>query len=217
MFKRYLLTLIAVPLLLAGMLFGLAPLVLLRPRLETPLFEQSACLWGSAMVLLLIVAGNRLLKMIWRFRATAAPVPLEQLRQRLLAVNQLACPVKATAKGNRIIVTWRRAETPWCELLSRLDRPRLYELRCRFEVDTRTVYLIDRIRPVEFVLCPDQVKTGFARPCLPFLRSRLDHLMHIDQYASLEAYQYDFLPREIKSPILGTILACGWDVRFSLF
>jgi hypothetical protein len=32
----------------------------------------------------------------------------------------------------------------------------------------------------------------------------------------MEPFQYDFLPHEIKAPVLGTILASGWNVRFSL-
>lgn len=217
MFRRYLLSLFALTLLLGGLLLSMMPLGLLRSRLETPLFEQSVCLWVSAVVLVLIPLGNKLLKMVWSFRATAEPVPLEQLREQLLAVNQLACPVRATARRHRIILTWRNDEAPWCEVLSHRDLHHIYELRCRFDAHTHTVFLIDRIRAVDFVICPDHVKIGFARICLPFLWRRLGRPKTIDQYPSLEAYDYDFHPREIKTPVLGTILASGWNVRFSLF
>jgi hypothetical protein len=217
MFKRYILSLLALTLLLAGLLLSLALLLPLRPRLETPFFEQAACLWASTVLLLLIPAGNRLLRKVWFFRGTEYPVSLEQLHERLLAVNGLDCPVTATAKRGKIILTWRRTDARWCELFSRLDMQRLYELRCRFDVDTRTVYLVDRIRTIDFVVCPDHVKTGFARICLPFIRSRHRRLTTIEQFPTLEAFEYDFHPREIKAPVLGTILACGWNARFSLF
>jgi hypothetical protein len=217
MIKRWFLTLLGLPLLVIGAAFSLTPLLLLQPRLESPLFEQAACLWGSLVVLLLIPTGNALLSKIWFFRGVAEPVPLEQLHERLLAVNGLVCPVSAREKRDRIIFSWRRTEARWCELFSRQGMERLYEVRCRFDTDTRTVFLVDRMRAVDFVVCPDHVRTGFARICLPSLCSRHRRLTAIDQFAALEAYEYDFHLREIKAPVLGTILASGWNVRFSLF
>jgi len=101
-------------------------------------------------------------------------------------------------------------------VFSRLGLTRLYELHCRFDADTRTVFLIDRLRSADFLICPDRVKTGRARIPLPLLRARSKQLAAIEQYATLAEHDYVFHPREIKSPVLGTILASGWHVRFSL-
>ena len=90
-------------------------------------------------------------------------------------------------------------------------------LHCRFDADTRTVYLMDRQRTADFLICPDRVKTGRLRIPLPLLRLRAKRLAAIEQYALLAEDEYNFHPREIKSPVLGTILASGWHVRLSLF
>ena len=59
--------------------------------------------------------------------------------------------------------------------------------------------------------------TSLPVPCLlPLLRLRPSRLGSVEQYAATESFQYDFLPREIKGPVLGTILQSGWNVRFSL-
>lgn len=215
--KRYVLTLLAMVLVLLGVIASLAPLLLVRSRLEAPISALCLCLWLVLVIVVVLPLGNMLLKHIWFFRGTGEPVPLEQLRARLLAVNTLPCPVAALAKRRKIVLTWRITDTQWCELLSRMERPLLYELHCRFDADTRTVILVDRIRRVDYVICPDRVKTGLARIPLPLLRARRKRLATLDQYSTLEAHDYDFLPWEIKSPTLGTILACGWNVRFSLF
>lgn len=217
MLKRYSLTLLALVLMLLGIAVSYAPLLLLRSRLESHIAALSFCLWLVLVIVVALPLANMLLKKIWFFRGTGEPISLEQLRERLLAVNALPCPVAAHAKRKNIVLTWRIADTQWCELLSRLDRPQLYELHCRFDADTRTVILADRIRRVDYVICPDRVKTGRARIPLPLLRARRKRLATLDQYSTLEDHDYDFRPWEIKSPTLGTILACGWNVRFSLF
>lgn len=216
MLKRYGLTLLALLLVLLGVVASLTPLLLVRPRLEPSISALSLCLWLVLAIVVVLPLCNMLLKKIWFFRGSGEPVALEQLRERLLAVNALPCPVTALPKRRKIVLTWRIADTQWCELLSRLDRPQLYELHCRFDVDTRTVFLVDRIRLVDYVICPHQVKTGLARIPLPLLRARRKRLATLEQYSALEAHDYDFRPWEIKSPTLGTILACGWNVRFSL-
>ena len=217
MLKRYSLTLLALGMLLFGMAASYAPLLLVRDKLEPHIAALCFCLWLALVIVVVLALANMLLKKIWFFRGTGEPVSLEQLRDRLLAVNALPCPVAALAKRKKIVFTWRIADTQWCELLSRLDRPQLYELHCRFDADTRTVFLADRIRQVDYVICPDRVKTGLARIPLPLLRTRRKRLATLEQYSTLEAHDYDFRPWEIKSPTLGTILACGWNVRFSFF
>lgn len=217
MLKRYSLTLLALGLVLFGVAASYAPLLLLRDTLESHVVALAFCLWLVLVIAVVLPLANMLLKKIWFFRGTGEPATLEQLRERLLAINTLPCPVSAHAKRKKIVFTWRITDTQWCELLSRLDRPQLYELHCRLDTDTRTVFLTDRIRWVDYVICPDRVKIGLAHIPLPLLRARRKQLATIDQYTRLEAHDYDFRPWEIKSPVLGTILACGWNVRFGLF
>lgn len=216
MLKRSLLTLLFLFGLLLAALVGLLPLLVVRAKLDAPTYLLALCLWVALAILVLIPVFSMLLKKIWFFRGSGDPVPLDVLKERLLAINTMNCPVAALAKRKKIILTWRYQETQWCEMFSRLDLNRLFELHCHFDADTRTVTLVDRIRTADFLICPERVKIGRARIPLPLLRARSGRLATIEQYPALEAHDYDFHPREIKSPVMGTILACGWNVRFSL-
>ena len=140
----------------------------------------------------------------------------DELRGRLLAVNTLDAPVRVVERRRKLVVGWRHDEVQWCELLSRRDLRSLYELHLHIDPRTRTVTLMDRRRPVQFLFCPEGVRTGRPRVVLPLLRLRPSRLGSVEQYAATESFQYDFLPREIKGPVLGTILQSGWNVRFSL-
>ena len=216
MLKRYAFTLFSLFLLLIAVLISLTPLLVVRTRLDAPTFAMALCLWAALSILVVIAVAGTILKKIWFFQGTGDPVSLEQVRQRLLTINTMQCPVAAIATRKKMILTWRIQETQWCELFSRLGISRLYELHCRFDADTRTVFLSDRIRSADFLICPDQVKLGRRRIPLPLLRAQSRRFGTIEQYSTLAAYDYALHPREIKSPVLGTILACGWNVRFSL-
>jgi len=217
MLKRFVLTLFFLLLLLAAALISLLPLLLIRAKLDGPTFLVALCLWGALASVVLLAFFGMMLKKIWFFRGTGDPISLDQLRQRLLTVNAMDCPVAAVARRQKIILTWRYQEVQWCELFSRLGLNRLFELHCCFDADTRTVFLQDRIRSADFLICPERVKTGGLRIPLPLLWARSKRLNAIEQYATLAPHDFAFHPREIKSPVLGTILASGWHVRFSLW
>ena len=217
MLRRFFLTLFSLGLLMAGALASLTPLLLLRQRLDMSTFAMSVCIWLAVVLLALLLLTNMLLRRIWFFRGQGEPTPLDQLRQRLLSVNDLGCPVMALDKRRKMVFTWRFKELPWCELFSRLGKRRIDELHCRFDADTWTVYLSDRVRLADFLICPNQVKTGRPHIILPLLRASSKRLNAIEQYTALAGHDYAFHAREIKSPVQGAILASGWHVRYTLF
>jgi len=182
MLKRYIQTFVALLLLLLAGLVTLAPILAVRAKLDGPTFMLAACLWAALTLLALIPVSGMLLQKIWFFRGTGDPATLKQLQERLLAINAVNCPVSAAVKRKKLIFTWRTQELQWCELFSRLDVKRLYELHCRFDADTRTVYLLDRIRLADFVVCPERVKIGSLRIPLPLLRARSRRLAKAQKY-----------------------------------
>ena len=217
MLKRYFLTFFSLFLLLLVYLISLLPLLAIRGQLEETTSTMAFCLWGVLAVVSFIPVLGRLIKNVWLFQGTGEPLTLEQLQERLLGINGVSCPVLVIGKRKKLIFTWRYRELLWCELFSRLGISNLYELHCRFDPATRTVFLTDRLRNADFLICPEGVKIGFRRIPLPFFRVRPRRLGTIEQYTTKQAHAYDFHPREIKSPVMGTILASGWNVRFSLF
>jgi len=174
-------------------------------------------IWGVLAAGSLLLVLGMLIRKIWFFRGTGEPATLEQLRDLLLSVNAMPGPVQVVGTKKRLVFSWRYQEMQWCELCNDLGIRRLFELHCRFDPATRTVLLADRMRIADFLICPDQVKVGSLRVPLPFLRVRPKRLGSIEQYMTTAPSKYCFHPREIKSPVMGTILASGWNVRFSLF
>ena len=216
MFTRLLRTLFWLLLWLMAVLLGPGGLLLFADRLDAGLAALLACLWLTLACLSLPVVLQVLLRRVWFFPGTGVAVDEDELRGRLLAVNNLDAPVRVVERRRKLVVGWRHDEVQWCELLSRRDLRSLYELHLHIDPRTRTVTLMDRRRPVQFLFCPEGVRTGRPRVVLPLLRLRPSRLGSVEQYAATESFQYDFLPREIKGPVLGTILQSGWNVRFSL-
>ena len=217
MLKRYFLTFFSLFLLLIVYLISLLPLLVVRGQLDEPAYMRALCIWGVIALLSFIPVLTRLINRVWFFQGAGEPMPPEQLQQQLLSVNDRPGPVRVISKRKKLIFTWRYQESQWCDLCSRLGLSNLYELHCRFDPATRTVFLADRSRNADFLFCPERVKIGFLRIPLPFFRVRPKRLGSIAQFATKEPHEYDFHPREIKSPVMGTILASGWNVRFSLF
>ncbi len=217
MLKRYSLGILGALLLAVLVLVTLLLLSFLRAHMEPVYFMQFACVWAAFTLLFLLLLGNALLRKLWFFPGTGDPVSLEQLREKLLSINKISCPVQVVGKRKKMFFSWRLTDATWCERMRQSHKPCLYELRCRLDVNTRTVFMVDRIRSVDLELCPDKVETGRRRIPLPVLRVHLRRLPLIDSYVSAAPESYALEPREIKAPVLGTIIACGWNVRLSLF
>jgi hypothetical protein len=217
MLKRSILTFFWLFLLLAVYLASLLLLLMVKGQLDQSTCFMAFSIWVVLAALSFLPVLGMLIKKIWFFPGTGEPATLEQLREHLLAINAMAGPVQVIGKKKKLIVRWRHEETQWCELFSDLGISRLYELHCRFDFSTRTVLLADRIRTADFLICPERVKIGFLRIPLPFLRVRPGRLGTIERYITTAPNEYRFHPSEIKSPVISTILASGWNVRFSLF
>ncbi len=217
MLKRCFLTFFWLFLLLAIYLVSLSPMLMVRGQLNQLTWIMVFCIWLTLVALSFIPALGMLIKKIWFFRGTGESATLAQLQEHLLAINAMPGPVQVIGKRNKLILRWRYQELQWCELFSSLGVSRLYELHCRFDPSTRTVLLVDRMRTADFLICPERVKIGALRIPLPLFRLRLGRVGTIERYKTAAPHEYHFHPREIKSPVMGTILASGWNVRFSLF
>ena len=198
-------------------LLSVPGLHLAQSSLKPTSFLVFISIWVSVVALSSLLASAIALRRIWFFAGKGESVSLEVLQQQLMAINKMSCPVWVQQKGRTFLITWRYDQTQWCELISRLGISRIYELRCRFDAKTRTVTLIDRSRPVDFIVCPDTIKRGRSRPVFPILGFRMRRLTTVAWYATAEPFEYSFRPKEIKSPVMGSILNAGWHVRFSLF
>jgi len=216
MIKRYLLTFAGLCLLIIGYLLTLLPLQIIRDDLAAETYLKALLVWGLLVLFSLLPVIALLIKKIWFFHGTGRAVSGKQLRAILLAVNDMALPIRILQKGKRLIGQWRYDDSDWCEYMVAANVSTLYELRLKFEKNTNTVLVSDRFRRVNFDLCPVRVKTGlFALP-RPLLGIKKNEKLGIEQYKKMRPSDFQFKPSEIKSPLLNTILAHGWNVQFTL-
>lgn len=217
MVKRYLLTIFAFLLLLCGYALTLVPLLVVEAGLKSQAAMTAYGLWGGLVFVSLLPVLNMLLKKIWFFRGMGKTVPLATLKKQLLAINEVQGPVQVREKKNRLIVTWHVTSPKWCEWMNRHGMNRLYELHLRFDSATNTVETVDRVRSLQFIDCPEKVKTGFFSRPKPFLQVGLGKQWGVENYRGRNPEEYSYHSREIKSPVVGTLLKNGWNVRFCFF
>lgn len=214
MLKRYFLTFIFFTLLLVCYGISLLPLLLLSDTLAQKSSSNAFIVWGLLAFISLFPALHYILKRIWFFEGRCEPVPLESLQSVLLNLNSLDAPVLVKEKKKKYIVTWRCKEEKWCQLMEHGGVKKLYELHLFFDNPTKTVFFKDISRSINFITCPAKVKVSFLRMSKPLLGISLSEENTIDTYGTMDISEYTFCPKEIKTPVLNTVLNQGWNVRF---
>ena len=217
MFSRYLKTTILLACLLLGYGLSLLPLMLVRPHLQVQPFVGALCIWLLLCAVTLPFLLRAVIARAWFFKGKGEPVIKELLESLLLGINDYNSPVRVRKKRGKLVCTWRCDEPQWCEPMALAGVQRNYELTLNLDTTTRTVRMIDRVRFVDFDLCPIKVKTGFfTRPRL-FCKVQTGSQWGLKNFQNLTANQYRFDPQEIKSPIFNIIISNGWNVRFDIF
>ncbi|PID72359.1 MAG: hypothetical protein CSB34_02725 [Desulfobulbus propionicus] len=216
MIKRYLLTILAFLGLVVLYSLTFIPLALVSSGLSQQKHLLSFGIWGAMVLISLFPALAVIIGKIWFFKGKGEPVTRARLQETLMQINAANGPVQIMEKKRKHLVTWKHQEKLWCELMSRNGMTQLYELHLFFDDATKTVELIDKMRKVGFVDCPDRVKKGFLARPKPLLRVGLGEQWGVENYQKRQPHEYNFKPVEIKSPVMGTILKNGWNVRFRL-
>jgi len=217
MLKRYIQT--GFFLFLLALLYGLGllPVLLVRASLQTGQYLLALLSWAALVGLSLPFLLGIIIRRVWFFPGRGEPVLQDLLREKILAINDMEAPVRVKEKRHRLIVCWRHDDPAWCERMDRAGMKKTFELHLELDNATKTVTMTDRARKVDFDLCPVKVKTGFLALPRPCFRVATGPDWSVEAYRDRRDSEYRFQPWEIKSPVMGTILAGGWNVRFSLF
>lgn len=217
MFRRYVKTFGLFLFLLLCYGLSLLPLMLVRPHLQSQPFLGAFFIWLLLFVLSLPFLLRTIIRRAWFFKGKGEPVIMDLLESMLMGVNDFRAPVIARKKRGRLMLSWRCNEPQWCEWMALEGVRKNYELRLRFDRNTRTVSMIDRVRSVDFELCPIKVKSGFIAKPRFYCGVQTGPEWGLKNFKNTTADQYRFKPQELKSPIFNTIIANGWNVRFDLF
>ncbi len=164
------------------------------------------------------IALNVMIKQVYHFEGTGTPIPIEELKSEILAINNYDAPVMVEEKKNKLIVTWNYLDAKWWELLAKRGKQQTYELHIKFDKKRDYVKLIDVTRSVEWRAGPDSVKFGWSGFRGVQMRYEIGKAWGIKENFELgKIYDYRFVTSEIKNPVMNTILRNGWDVRFAMW
>ena len=217
LFSRCAKTAVLLLLLPLGWAMSLLPLLLLWPHVEFKFMLPALAVWAALHILPLPFFLRTIIHKVWFFPGKGEPVLQEMLEFMLLGVNEIPNPVQAEKKGKNIRLRWHCQDPDWCRLMALAELRRQYELTLSFDTPTRTVTMRDRVRPVDFSLCPVKIRTGLLtspRFCC-FVRSGEQY--GISSFEQTAAEDWRFKPQELKTPVFNTILRNGWNVRFELY
>lgn len=213
--------------------FGLALLYLAALSLVLALVTILLGGHETAMLIVLLAAAllsfggfvpflNWAVKRVFSFPGEGQPIPLETLRAQLEAINTFDAPVMVNQQNGKLVVSWKPADPRSPEPIAGADLNRSYQLHIKFDETRHTVTMLDRTngtsrRPglddssrshadgdsvAQGVIMAHEVGNGWG------IR-RTFELRQLNEY--------EFMPAEIKLPILNSILRSGWDVRYGIW
>lgn len=153
------------------------------------------------------------------------PVSEEELRKRLLAINQEDVPFKVLeGKRGKIEATWRLADAKWAGImtLNKVKELRIIQLRpCEEKKVCRALDIGKSVRA-----SGDGLEMGFSMSGYFFRGVILAQWEYEVQYGFTfrdgrirfeKVYEYKFHQDELKKPLVEVITSSGWEYRPVLF
>jgi len=151
--------------------------------------------------------------------AGVAPVAIEELRRRLLAVNGLDVPFKVReGKRGYLVAEWKLADARWTELLEKGGLSIAHWVKLKLDGEHHLVRAIDFSRRVNW-------SAGVPRAAFSFsffrgitfaeIESGSAHgLLFKDGAWTVDrAYQYAYDLNELKAPIVAAVVTSGWTYQ----
>jgi hypothetical protein len=214
---RYAKTLCLLLLVPLGWGLSLLPLLMVWPHVELQVLAPALAVWAALYILPFPLLLRLIIHKVWFFPGHGEPVLPDMLEFMLLGINEIPNPVRAEKKGKKIRLSWHCDEPNWCRWMALARLRTQYELTLTFDLATRTVMMQDRVRSVDFSLCPVKVSTGLLAAPRFFCHVQSGPEFGISNFEQTAAEAWQFKPQELKSPIFNTILRNGWNVRFELY
>lgn len=153
------------------------------------------------------------------------PVSEEELRRRLLAINEEEVPFRVVeGKGGKIEATWRLADAKWAGImtLNKVKELRVIQLRpCEEKKVCRALDIGKSVRATA-----DGLEMGFSLSGYFFRGVILAQWEYEVQYGFTfrdgrirfgKVYEYKFDQEELKRPIVEVVTGSGWEYRPVLF
>ncbi len=198
-------------------IFFLLPLLVIKNNIDQQQLLTGIGIWSLCCFISLIPSLNVIIKKSWFFPGKGEPVIHSLLLSLLQEVNTFNSPVTVIQKKEKLIVTWETSNNSWQNKLEAKQIKSLYELHLYFDNNTKTVAMSDRYRLVKWDFFSKSIKKGWFSFPKPFFHVQTGREWGIENYRESKPEAYNFMPEEIKSPLLNTITQNGWNVCFTIF
>ena len=144
-------------------------------------------------------------------------LPVEDVRQRLLALNRETAPYQirdGSAEGVDLIAEWKIVDARWYEIFAKASLTKVFRIYMKFDEAKQEVRAKDEEYTVEW-------RAGV--PSLSLSASKFSGQKTSIEFGTAYAfteelkpgqvYNYRFNTNEIKKPIQEAVTACGWTYK----
>jgi len=157
--------------------------------------------------------------------SSTPPVREYELKQRLLAINNLDVPFMIREKKNgRLDVVWRLADAKWAGLMTMNKIDVIQIIRLRLSEKESACYAVDITRSVSY--SAGGLKSVFSFRYSFFRGINFGRWDYEKQFGLIfsngelqlnEAYSYQFSTDEMKKPVVDIVTGSGWKYKPVMF
>jgi hypothetical protein len=141
----------------------------------------------------------------------------EEVRSRILALNRPTAPyqiVGGASDGVDLVAEWKIVDAEWYEVFSKAGLKKVFRILLKLDPEKHEVRTSDREYTVEW-------SAGLPKLSLAVsgFRGQKQSVEFGTAYAFTETlapgqvYRYRFSTGEMKKPIQGAVIGCGWTYR----
>ncbi len=149
---------------------------------------------------------------------TERPIPLSELKSRLMEVNQDGdIPFSVMAQGDKLIASWKIVDAKWIELFGVGGLKKQYELTLSFNESNNRVSYREKSIDIETEINTERV--GFKKQVQWGSRKEFSFgkSWGIKTDGTIgEQYSYKFSTTDIKNPVFDIVNKSGWELKKSL-
>lgn len=146
-----------------------------------------------------------------------APASVDEVRQRILALNRETAPyqiIDGASEGVDLIAEWKIVDAAWYEIFAKAGLEKTFRIKLKLDDSDHEV----RAKDEEI-----EVSWEAGVPSFRFSKSKSIGQTQSIQFGSAygvteelrpgEIYNYRFATKELKEPIQEAVTACGWTYK----
>src|SRR5688500_4769279 len=148
-------------------------------------------------------------------------LPVEEVRQRLLALNRETAPYQirdGSAEGVDLIAEWKIVDARWYEIFAKAGLSKVFRIYLKLDEATKQVRAQDLAYEVSWRAGTPSLSSAASafRGQSKSIEFGASYGFTVDLTIG-EQYKYRFETGEIKKPVQDAVTACGWVYKGVVF